>query len=196
MEMFSNLASFSEGVADTLNLLESAYIQVKDTRDDLENTKVETSGLKSLLDGAMDYISPSNKGGGDKIKIQFNPSSLSFSYSNENADDSTSISKSDGKVEDADSGDDSTTMTLSMNIVFDRSTQAKEANRSVKPDVDQFLAMVKNPYVREVTFFWGKQYYRGVVKKVDATYNLFNKNGLPMRANIAFSMEMRGMVAD
>lgn len=196
MDTLNNLTQLASGAADTLNLLENAYIQVKDTREDLENTKVETGGIKSLLQGVVDNLSTVNSAGSDKIKIQFNPASLKFSYSNTNADDTSSVSKSDGTVEDADSGDDNTTLTLSMDIIFDRSNQIKDADKSVKPDVDQFLAMVKNPYVREVTFFWGKQYYRGVVKKVDATYNFFNKNGLPMRANIAFSMEMRGMIAD
>lgn len=196
MDVLANLTSFGEGIADTLNLLENAYIQVNDSRDELENTKVETSGIMDWLQGAVDKISPSNKAGGNTIKIQFNPSSLNFSYSNGNADETSSVSKGDGKVEDADSGNDSTTLNLSMNIVFDRSNQVKDANKSVKPDVDQFLAMVKNPYVREVTFFWGKQYYRGIVKKVDATYSLFSNKGIPMRANIAFSMEMRGMIAD
>lgn len=196
METLNNLTQLASGVADTLNLLENAYIQVKDSRESLENTKVETGGVKSLLKGVVDNLSTTNTAGSDKIKIQFNPSSLKFSYSNSNADDASSVSKADGTVEDADSGDDNTTLTLSMDIIFDRSNQIKDADKSVKPDVDQFLAMVKNPYVREVTFFWGKQYYRGVVKKVDATYNFFNRDGLPMRARIAFSMEMRGMIAD
>lgn len=196
MDTWNNLGRFAAGAADTLNLLENAYIQVKDCREDLENTKIETGGIKDWLNGVIDNMNPQNTAGSDKIKIQFNPSSLKFSYTNTNADDTSSVSKSDGNVEDADSGDDSTTLTLSMDIIFDRSNQKKEADRSVKTDVEQFLAMVKNPYVREVTFFWGKQYYRGIVKQVDATYNFFNNNGIPMRANIAFSMEMRGMVAD
>ena len=76
---------------------------------------------------------------------------------------------------------------VSIELIFDRTIYRKD---SVLEEVEGFLAVVQNPYVRTVAFHWGNQYYKGQLKSLKANYVMFNKDGLPIRATVNFSIEL------
>lgn len=55
---------------------------------------------------------------------------------------------------------------------------------SVRPQVEGFLAALRNENTRKMTFYWGKMAYRGVLETVSAEYTMFNMSGNPIRANV------------
>ena len=61
-------------------------------------------------------------------------------------------------------------LSVSMKLVFDRSIYI---DSSVQPEIESFLSMIKNPYIRQVTFCWGKMYYKGIIKRTGANRNGF-----------------------
>ena len=62
----------------------------------------------------------------------------------------------------------------------------KEA--SVVEIVEGFIAALRSPYTRIVTFHWGKMNYAGVLNNVAAQYVMFNRKGQPVRAYINLSL--------
>ena len=50
--------------------------------------------------------------------------------------------------------------------------------------------MIKNPYIRQVTFCWGKMYYKGIIKRISTEYTMFNALGIPVRATVDMTMEI------
>lgn len=55
---------------------------------------------------------------------------------------------------------------------------------SVRPQVEGFIAALRNNRSRKMTFFWGTLRYRGVLETVSAEYTMFNMEGHPIRANV------------
>ena len=56
--------------------------------------------------------------------------------------------------------------------------------RSVRPQVEGFIAAVRNEKTRKMTFYWGNMIYKGVLENVSAEYTMFNMQGNPIRANV------------
>lgn len=59
---------------------------------------------------------------------------------------------------------------------------------SVRPQVEGFIAALRNEKTRKMTFFWGNLEYRGILESVHAEYTMFNMEGHPIRANVNLSM--------
>jgi hypothetical protein len=175
------------GVDSGLGVLETAYIEIKDNTSTGENT-LTNSKTKSILSGLTQNRSESLKDS-KQIKVQFNPESLSFSYGGSGAKkEKTSIVQNDeGKATQAAAQDGNEAVNISFRLVFDRSIYK---DCSVQPEVEQFLALIKKPYIREITFYWGTMCYEGIVRSIDAEYVLFNSKGVPMRANVNMSMQV------
>lgn len=53
---------------------------------------------------------------------------------------------------------------------------------SVRPQVEGFIAALRNEKTRKVTFFWGNMAYKGMLEVVSAEYTMFNMEGHPIRA--------------
>lgn len=164
--------------------LETAYIQIIDCR------KLDTKNVNP--DAAKKALSKNSK---DKnvqtssvinLKVQFNPSELTFS-SGEAAygNDKASVHYDNGKEPITLSNNPSTSISVGIKLVFDKSIYK---NSSVQSEVEGFFALIKNPYVRQIAFYWGTMCYVGVVKRLDAEYVMFDENGNPIRANVNMSI--------
>jgi hypothetical protein len=170
-----------------MEILETAYLEV------FNNMTVSpanvTAWMTSRILNGNHEIRSSGTEESSIFKVQFNPEKLQFSTGTAPKDNKrTSITPNDdGIVPQADVSDQSDAVTVRISLVFDRSIY-KVA--SVKEEVDGFLAMVQNPYVRKVAFHWGNQYYKGVLKDMDAEYVHFNSAGTPTRANVNFSIQL------
>ena len=175
------------GEDDGFGILETAYIVVYDSRDMSSNT-LSTSTTKSILSGLSE--SRNEKiAQNPAIKVQFNPAALKFSSGGaKKAKEKADISKKEqGETETASAEDEETSIQVSIKLVFDRTIYI---DSSVQPEVERFLALVKNPFVRQIGFFWGKMCYKGVVKSIEAEYVLFNSLGIPTRAYVSFNVEI------
>jgi hypothetical protein len=174
-------------IDSSLNILETAYIEV-DKFDKFAKNKITTATTKSVLSG-LSSARNNAYNNSDKIKVQFNPDSLSFSYAGDKdkQDKKSMTPDSEGNAPRAEAEDEEPTLSISFKLVFDRSTYI---DSSVQPEVEQFLSIIKNPYVRQVTFYWGTMCYAGVVKSIGAEYVLFNSLGIPMRAIVDISIQI------
>ena len=176
-------------------VLETAYLILKDCREGHINT-VQTSNTKSILSGLaskrMNVIKSgmnSSKPQTKTIKVQFNPASLDFHSGEEvTQKEKAGIDKKEnGDVEVANAEKAQKKLSVSMKLVFDRSIYI---DSSVQPEIESFLSMIKNPYIRQVTFCWGKMYYKGIVKRISTEYTMFNALGIPVRATVDMTIEI------
>lgn len=168
-------------------ILETAYIQLIDARENT-TTKVSTMQTSSILAGMP-------KDNGKKaeqlegLKVQFNPSSLKFTANGAKPPKEKKgiANKHAGKQVACVLPTEPSKMSLQIQLVFDRSNYV---DSNVQPEVEGLLALIKNPFTRQITFNWGKLYYKGQVNTMSAEYNMFNSSGIPMRANVNFNMEL------
>lgn len=174
--------------------VETAYIQVFCSADQGAG-KLSNSVVKDRLSGKSD----GRKSNGDHadiggrnpiIKVQFNPSTLSFSTYDKNRQEqekkTTLMQSGQKRITAAFADDPDTSINVSFKLIFDRTN---EADTDVQPDVEQFIALVRDPYVRQAAFCWGDMSYRGVLRSVEAEYVLFNQLGIPTRATVALTLE-------
>lgn len=170
-------------------VIEMAYLEVF---NDMEETPqiLSVSKIKNALSGA----GGTGRENTDNtiLKVPFNPSKLSFSTGYGSGDHSTDTKaaitkKENGQVAVADNSRQEQALCVSIELIFDRTIYRKD---SVLEEVEGFLAVVQNPYVRTVAFHWGNQYYKGQLKSLKANYVMFNKDGLPIRATVNFSIEL------
>ncbi len=124
------------------------------------------------------------------VKVQFNPSSLNFSMGSARKTDSRGdigYSKN-GQKKYADHNTVSRKgISLSIELVFDGTTEEKP---NVITNADEFMCIIKNPYMRKVDFYWGKMQYSGIVESVETEYTYFTKEAVPARAKVNFSMDI------
>lgn len=165
--------------------METAYIEVLDCRN-FDNSPLSKTTTKSVLSGNQ---TASAKSQVTTLKVQFNPSSLRFSSGETNAGkERADVSQNEnGQMRTAAAENTSVVVHVAVKLIFDRTIYV---DCSVQPDVERFIAIVKNPYVRQVAFYWGSMCYKGVVKSVDAEYALFNHEGTPMRATVDFAIDV------
>lgn len=165
--------------------METAYIAVYDCRK-FDNAPLSDATTKSVLKGKQ---SASEKSDVTTMKVQFNPSSLRFSSGGmESGKEKADVShKENGQTRTASAENGSELVRMGVKLIFDRTIYE---DSSVQTEVDSFIAIVRNSYVRQVAFYWGTMCYRGVVKSVNAEYVLFDQNGIPMRAIVDFSIDI------
>jgi hypothetical protein len=186
MSFIDSISNAAEEISTTLGTLETGYISVTDYYDESDGA-ITTSRTKSILSGLskkrINKLKESRE-----IKVQFNPESLSFKYSGiGKGKDKASVAGTDNGVAPKEEANDETEeITLSMKLVFDRSRYY--VDKSVQPEVEQFLAIMKRNYSRIITFYWGTVSYTGVVNSIDAQYVLFNALGIPTRAIVDLSI--------
>lgn len=61
---------------------------------------------------------------------------------------------------------------------------ARGKKYSVQPQVEGFIAALRNPRTRNITFRWNKLCYSGVLNYLDANYTMFSTMGRPIRATV------------
>lgn len=165
--------------------METAYIAVYDCRK-FDNAPLSGDVTRKRLQGnqsapAADTVTI--------MKVQFNPSSLRFSSGeSESGKERSDVTHDErGQTRKAPAENSSERVHMEVKLIFDRSIYV---NTSVHQDVESFIDIVRNPYVRQVTFYWGTMCYRGVVKRVNAEYVLFDRDGIPMRATVDFGIDV------
>lgn len=165
--------------------METAYIEVYDCRQ-FDNAPLSGATTKSALTGKR---SAQAKSGVTTMKVQFNPSSLRFSSSEpESGKEKASVAhEENGQTRTVSAENGSELVHVGVKLIFDRTIYE---DSSVQPEVERFIAIVRNPYVRQVAFYWGTMCYKGVVKSVNAEYVLFDQEGIPMRATVDFSIDV------
>lgn len=165
--------------------METAYIEVYDCRK-FDNEPLSGAVTKSVLAGKQ---SPPAQNDVTVMKVQFNPSSLRFSSGGaESGKEKGDVShEKNGQTRTASAENSSELVRVEVKLIFDRSIYE---DNSVQPQVDHFMAMVRNSLVRQVAFYWGTMCYRGVVKSVNAEYVLFDQEGIPVRATVDFSIDI------
>lgn len=170
--------------------LETAYLEIyNDTASNADAAagSVPLSAVKGKLAGASDEWS--DNGERHVIKVQFHPSTLTFSTHDNSAAKKKKVSltqKKQDRVETAFADHTDASISVSFQLVFDRTIYE---DSDVQPDVERLLALVKDPFVRKAAFWWGEMSYTGVIKNVDAEYVLFNALGIPARALVSLTLE-------
>lgn len=175
----------------------------------MEDVDKEIQGKLEELTKAV----PSNRAKKISYEVKFNPSQLSFQVYGGNKVAKTDLSKSKSKPDEQlkiEYVDMAPRIQMNVQLIFDdcnlshafafekrnsaygvAKTAAMEAydNRqgtvySVKPQVEGFIAALRNNYTRKISFNWGKMTYSGVLTNVDAEYTMFSMEGNPIRANV------------
>ncbi len=59
---------------------------------------------------------------------------------------------------------------------------------TVQPEVEGFIAALRNERTRTITFHWGDFNITGILRNVNAVYTMFNINGQPIRATVDLTM--------
>lgn len=165
--------------------METAYIEVYDCRE-FDNAPLSDAVTKGVLGGKQSAPVIDNV---TTMKVQFNPSSLRFSSGGtESGKEKADVShKEKEQTRTAPAENSSELVRVAVKLIFDRSIYE---DSSVQSQVESFISIVRNSYVRQVAFYWGTMCYRGVVKSVNAEYVLFNQAGNPMRATVDFSIDV------
>jgi hypothetical protein len=59
---------------------------------------------------------------------------------------------------------------------------------SVQKEVEGFIAALRNPYTRYITFAWSTFSFAGRLKHIDARYTMFSVSGRPVRATVTLRL--------
>lgn len=170
--------------------LETAYLEIYNdaaSNADAAAGNVPVSVIKGKLSGASDEWRDNSER--HIIKVQFNPSALSFSTYDISAAKKKKVSLTQAQqdcVETALADHTDSSISVNFQLVFDRTVYE---DSDVQPDVERFLSLARDPFVRKAAFWWGEMSYTGVIQKVDAEYVLFNTLGIPVRALVNLTLE-------
>ena len=81
--------------------------------------------------------------------------------------------------------------TLAKNVAT-AAVEAAGKEYTVKPQVEGFLAAIRDEEHRPMIFRWGKLMYAGVLNSVSGKYTMFNTVGNPIRAEVEINMLLGG----
>lgn len=189
MNQINSLQAAANGEFGALDedntLLDTAYIEVVDNREVEESQTVTTASAKSALSG-ISSARTAKLSESKKLKVQFNPASLDISAGGSSVKTRKGITKKKEKL--ITEINKPPKMDLSVKLIFDRTVYF---DSSVMPEVEGFLAILKNPYTRQIRFYWGDLYYAGRLTSVNADYTMFNAFGIPVRADVTLRMEIQ-----
>lgn len=173
---------------------ETAYMEFYDYRDQVAmqaGTNTGFSGQAALVLQNGVAGSKSRALETKIIPVQFQPSSLRFQSSSGAKEGSRGdISKPEDtrrrKPENAEPASPER-LSMSVSLLFDDTLYEKE---NVMPRVEGMLAAVRNPFTRQVSFHWGELYYRGRVTEIQAEYEMFGRDGSPVRARVDLTIAL------
>ncbi len=60
----------------------------------------------------------------------------------------------------------------------------QDVGSSIQPEVEAFIAALRDPGTRMVSFNWGDMHYEGILNQANAVYTMFNLNGQPCRGYV------------
>lgn len=135
-------------------------------------------------------------GGGKRMKVQFNPSTLKVAYANKVQSNDSSTGSSMQFVGKG-------TSRLTMEFIFDVSAERATSTQDVREHtklVAQFIEATpegdgdeKRFKVSGVRFQWGTFEFDGVIESMNETLELWSEDGRPLRATVAISMGYQGI---
>lgn len=165
--------------------VETAYLEIFNEMEEAP-TPVTASVTSRILSGGTD-TRKQQTAQSEILKVEFNPASLKFLAGGKEQEKkhASILYDENGEVRQADAAEASDALTVSMKLIFDRSIYKDD---SVLQQVNGFMSIIQNPYVREVAFHWGSQYYIGKVTSINGEYTMFNTAGTPTRATIDLSI--------
>ena len=180
-----------------------------------------SSGLDSMTGGKLGLNSASTLAnamadGYNKVfEVQFNPSTLALSGRGGGSRNKYSLTEAKSLKDSA----SMTRIELSVKLIFSKDdlaaafpadTMAINATNAlnvgkklvkekvfgvtqpaVQVVVEGFIGALRNENTRLVAFEWGDMFYEGLLKNVNATYNLFDATGKPVRAEVNLSLWLR-----
>jgi hypothetical protein len=149
-----------------------------------------------------------------QFMVQFNPKELTLNAHQPISQVSTSNGSQGGKSKSENTAHEPPKVSLSTTLYFDKMNLAdsfvcerfslspaalatnaatgiaKIAGKkwTVQPQVEGFIAALRNPYTRTVTFTWKDFVFEGTLSNISAEYMMFSTNGRPVRAKIRLKL--------
>lgn len=149
---------------------------------------------------------------GRKIQVQYNPSSISFSTSTDDAE-LKSIQGSSNSQEIVLQNSSPAGTTMSIDLLFDdvnnmdafmnekftassgmvASAVAKGVynKHSVTRQVNVFMGMITSSATRCVTFLWSEFCFQGELTSVGSEFTMFNVSGNPIKGKVSLSIQKK-----
>lgn len=189
----------AEKVTGALSSLADMASSLKTT---VNSVKSAVSKVSSLLNADSAIVNAANDKGFMAIKVQYNPSSIHIN----GFKDGKSISHDQGYQDHVraaanilsmelifDKMDDSTAFMLdkSFSVVDTVSSTIlgnNGADESVQYIVELLIGAMVNTGTRWIGFAWGDQIIWGELINLEATYTMFDMNGVPVRAKVNMSI--------
>ncbi|MCR5503802.1 MAG: hypothetical protein K6F53_12425 [Lachnospiraceae bacterium] len=168
----------------------------------LGNVAGKIAGFENRLKGAS----------AKRFTVQFNPSSLSVRARGQGYMPTLAYGQNGATAEPA---HQSVRVTVSVRLIFDQvdpfdafmedktnlaptnigtgiaktvNTARGKKTATVQQTVEGFIAALRSPYTRIITFHWGEMNYSGILNNVAAQYVMFNMQGQPIRAYMNLSL--------
>jgi hypothetical protein len=178
----------------------------------LEKDK-QSSATTGLVEGQLRGVSyqPGATFYERRYKVQFNPKELTLNSSQSISSKGSVEQKEKDVSKAAPMAHQPPKITLSMNLIFDEvnlydsfmseriftglaslATNAVTAVQkhalgkkwTVQPQVEGFIAALRNPYTRTVLFSWNEFSFEGILNQISAEYTMFSVEGRPVRAKV------------
>lgn len=204
--------SQSVGGMDTITRDQQSELAMNLFRDSLS----ESAGNPSMMSNAKNLTATDTAMGNTKIyRLQFNPSEFQVYAS------ALPVNKVDATGNpNAMNAMQAPGLTFSTSFWFDKATTwecfpgdkfnggltsptglvkniasvamgAKNGAPTVRPTVEAFLAALRNPFTRMISFRWCDFFFTGELLSIGATYTMFSSQGEPVRAQIDMRMQQK-----
>ncbi len=213
-----NAAGNMAEIGDVTTYTDSAWVQQSiDDSNKLAWMEACKEAKKKNLPRPLPYVSPRRDFKDAKVKyfrVQFNPNTIRLSGHSGGLVKKTDYKRAgNGAIE---YGPGKTYIDFSVSLFFDKVdpqdafledklqiaspvnaakgvakavlTAAGKKSNSVQPEVEGFIAALRNQHTRTITFHWGDFNYTGMLRNVNAVYTMFNINGQPVRATVDLTM--------
>jgi len=137
-----------------------------------------------MATASVTVVDRDGKEQGSPINVQFNPETLSVSYTGYGTQGSGGA-EDDGRGSSAQRTGHSTS--LSLDLLFDTSESGKDVRNSALQIVN-LLFGTKTNTVPLVRFLWGTFLFYGRIDSVNEELSYFSDEGMPLRATLSLSM--------
>ncbi|MBR5969441.1 MAG: hypothetical protein IK016_03745 [Lachnospiraceae bacterium] len=187
----------------------------KDAQDlQKEFLKQADARLKNPLTAAQDSYKTIEKGAGGKgyvpMQVQYNPASIQLESMGGPMESDLNMGMQ--SVQNIYEMSVPPTATLSMQLIFDEvnvfdafglegatlsaggavsTVTGLAVNYSVKKQCDGLLACMMSLPTRQVIFYWTNMVFRGTLLSVDVNYQMFNRQGNPVRATVDLAIQQQ-----
>lgn len=154
-----------------------------------------------IVDGRKTDIS---NAAAKKYKVQYNPTEITVNAGEPlNKSGKTKLLKTgtDREHKVAEYGAEQYAIRVTIPLTFDNSKEyteglkgkipADESAYSVRTEVEGFIAMLRNPNIRYLTFSWGAMCYSGELVSLSGQYTMFTESGTPVRAVLSLTVKCR-----